>query len=111
VPVTALEQAIAGSQMLPVTNRTVTLTMDRALTTLSITPGTPDGVGRMESARSRSSVEGPGPGRCSARERGLFRGPFTGLAASRAAGRPSIKSAAATRGVPGCDPARRRPAR
>jgi hypothetical protein len=50
VPVTALEQAIAGSQMLPVTNRTVTLTVDRALTTLSMTPGTPVGVGRMESA-------------------------------------------------------------
>ena len=38
IPVTALEQPIAGAQPIPVTNGQITLQMDRALATLAITP-------------------------------------------------------------------------
>ena len=53
-PVTALEQAISGAGVLPVTNGTVTITMDRALATLAITPGTTNHAGRERRPRRGS---------------------------------------------------------
>ncbi len=56
LPVTALEQAIPGAGALPMTKGTVALTMDRALATLAITPGTTDRAGQERGPRLGSSA-------------------------------------------------------
>jgi hypothetical protein len=46
LPITALEQPIPGAGVLPLSDGNASLTMDRALATLAITPGTTKRVGR-----------------------------------------------------------------